>query len=450
MKKSLIGLLFAVTAAYGQVNTAGTVITTPSTVALIGGQSDEAFTSLTGPSAVAPDTTNYQPGRSSVSGLQGGWNVAIPGPTTGATDGITFYTTFSSGTSYGSGAEVIAAGILYISTQSGNIGNTPASSPAYWQVMVPLPPFSALGCWVYVPAASLPNFSKIICAAQMTSGDQVLATISSSSTPALASGWNLVRVATGVQGPIRANESVQFAYVEAVTTGSANFTVGQLWLETPPKATIVITADGPAANIFTNVNPASSTYCSGGPCTGTSAGGINYVGGLADLQGSNSVLNVPVVLDISSNGLGGGSGTNQLASWPQINTIMASNRNNELNPEASTGDPAQSVGSVTTSGTAVTWSGGSQFVTDGSWSGNAITINGVGYTISSVSNATALTLTGSAGTQSSVAYTESMTPAQLVAEIYPSIKSIEQHGYTISGYKSIWILGLANCSNLSP
>jgi hypothetical protein len=61
-------------------------------------------------------------------------------------------------------------------------------------------------------------------------------------------------------------------------------------------------------------------------------------------------------------------------------------------------------GTVTTSSTTVTWVSGTQFVTGGAWVGLTITINGVGYVISSVSSATSLTLTASAGTQTAVAY----------------------------------------------
>lgn len=65
-------------------------------------------------------------------------------------------------------------------------------------------------------------------------------------------------------------------------------------------------------------------------------------------------------------------------------------------------------GLVNTSGTAITWqSSGLQdeptFNTQ--WSSRAITINSVGYTISSCSSTTSCTLTSSAGTQTGVAYT---------------------------------------------
>jgi hypothetical protein len=61
-------------------------------------------------------------------------------------------------------------------------------------------------------------------------------------------------------------------------------------------------------------------------------------------------------------------------------------------------------GTVNTSGTAVTWESGSQFVTGSAWVGLTITINGVPYVVASVSSATSLTLTATAGTQTGVAY----------------------------------------------
>lgn len=76
--------------------------------------------------------------------------------------------------------------------------------------------------------------------------------------------------------------------------------------------------------------------------------------------------------------------------------------------------PLRSFGKVNTSGTAVTWvESGNPLANDEfcpAWlTGQAITINAVSYTVSSVTSRTSLTLTGSAGTQTAVAYT--VTPA---------------------------------------
>lgn len=62
----------------------------------------------------------------------------------------------------------------------------------------------------------------------------------------------------------------------------------------------------------------------------------------------------------------------------------------------------QATGTVNTSGTAVTSASGTQF--SAAWNGQSITINGSPFTISSVTDATHLVLTSSAGTQSGVAY----------------------------------------------
>jgi hypothetical protein len=61
-------------------------------------------------------------------------------------------------------------------------------------------------------------------------------------------------------------------------------------------------------------------------------------------------------------------------------------------------------GVVDTDGTTVTWISGTKFHPDAGWPGMAITINGVAYTISSVTTETALELTATAGAQTGVAY----------------------------------------------
>lgn len=65
-------------------------------------------------------------------------------------------------------------------------------------------------------------------------------------------------------------------------------------------------------------------------------------------------------------------------------------------------------GTVNTHGTLVTWASGAAFNANDSWDNGAITINGVSYTISSVLTPYALRLTTSAGTQSAVAYSNSL------------------------------------------
>lgn len=58
---------------------------------------------------------------------------------------------------------------------------------------------------------------------------------------------------------------------------------------------------------------------------------------------------------------------------------------------------AQSQGTVTAFGTIIAWQSGDKFPTDGSWTGVTMTLGGGSYLISSVSNDSVLTLTSSAG-----------------------------------------------------
>ncbi len=94
-----------------------------------------------------------------------------------------------------------------------------------------------------------------------------------------------------------------------------------------------------------------------------------------------------------------------------------------------TGGPS---GTVTTSGTAVTWVTGTLFNGNGQWSGQTITINSVTYTISSCASTTACTLGSSAGTQATpVAYSmASTTPAAIytstgTAQTNPFVSSLQ-------------------------
>ena len=63
-------------------------------------------------------------------------------------------------------------------------------------------------------------------------------------------------------------------------------------------------------------------------------------------------------------------------------------------------------GVVSTSGTGVTYVSGTHFIAGVAWVGSTISINSVNYKVSSVASTTSLTLTTSAGTQSSVAYSD--------------------------------------------
>jgi prepilin-type N-terminal cleavage/methylation domain-containing protein len=59
---------------------------------------------------------------------------------------------------------------------------------------------------------------------------------------------------------------------------------------------------------------------------------------------------------------------------------------------------------VSTNGTTVTWGSGPYFVTNGTWNGQSVQINGTSYTVSSVASTTSLTLTATAGSQTSVPF----------------------------------------------
>lgn len=117
----------------------------------------------------------------------------------------------------------------------------------------------------------------------------------------------------------------------------------------------------------------------------------------------------------------------RLSGWCQqggvkvsTNSYLSVNKFQQSYPGATvnvyyTGGPS---GTVTTSGTAVTWASGTLFNANSGWTGLSITINSVSYTIASVSSTNALTLTSSAGTQSSpVAYSMSGTaPAAIFSD----------------------------------
>lgn len=97
-----------------------------------------------------------------------------------------------------------------------------------------------------------------------------------------------------------------------------------------------------------------------------------------------------------------------------------------------TGGPS---GSVTTSGTAVTWTNGTLFNANGQWSGQTITINSLPYQIQSCASQTACTLTGSAGTQSSpVAYSMAATT---LAAIFTSNGTAQTNPF-VSSLQGYW------------
>ena len=74
-------------------------------------------------------------------------------------------------------------------------------------------------------------------------------------------------------------------------------------------------------------------------------------------------------------------------------------------------------GTVSTSGTSVTWRSGTPFNGNSGWVGLTMNINSVTYTISSVVSSTSITLGSSAGTQTSANYTMASTaPAAIFSD----------------------------------
>lgn len=149
------------------------------------------------------------------------------------------------------------------------------------------------------------------------------------------------------------------------------------------------------------------------------------------------------------------------AIWDKINWAAApyclrvadSNASNTVFVAA----PMIATGRVSTNGTAVTWvDGGYQNANDDfstAWTtGQAIVINGVSYSISSVTSRTSLTLTGSAGVQTSVAY--SVTPTyntELMTWNYTkgdSVDSIKFSRWPIQGIAPSAIAIVSNYTTL--
>lgn len=98
------------------------------------------------------------------------------------------------------------------------------------------------------------------------------------------------------------------------------------------------------------------------------------------------------------------TGTNTIAANSKLFITSIDSGYSSAPTTATVSNGISGVGTVTTVGTAVTGVTGTPFLS--SWAGETITINSVNYVIASVQSATALTLTGSAGTQSSpVAFT---------------------------------------------
>lgn len=117
-------------------------------------------------------------------------------------------------------------------------------------------------------------------------------------------------------------------------------------------------------------------------------------------------------------------------------------------------------GTVNTNGTLVQWVSGNAFQMNGSWTGGSITINGTGYTIASVPNPGYLYLTSSAGTQSAVAYSNSLFVRPVfngggatsnlmnVTQSYVTVDSIEFTGEQMGGVNDASLTFQTTAGNL--
>jgi len=107
-------------------------------------------------------------------------------------------------------------------------------------------------------------------------------------------------------------------------------------------------------------------------------------------------------------------------------------------------------GKVNTSGTTVQWASGNAFQMNGSWAGGAITINGTSYTIASVTSPYQLTLTSSAGTQTAVAYSNSLFVRPILQGSDSATNGISTgSGVSYVTFDSIEISGVVVTTNTS-
>lgn len=92
-------------------------------------------------------------------------------------------TAYAGGTTYALGARVSSAGIYYVSLQAGNVGNTPASSPAFWTPILNTgATYSAATAYVPGALAGLPSGGAYYICIAATTGN----------TPPNASFWAVV------------------------------------------------------------------------------------------------------------------------------------------------------------------------------------------------------------------------------------------------------------------
>jgi len=139
------------------------------------------------------------------------------------------------------------------------------------------------------------------------------------------------------------------------------------------------------------------------PCSAT-VGGCAFVQAGLDLNATYATLEYSTIWGIINTG----QDTNAVSTNNNTGPILIAANYLEASGEnvyfcQQCGNAISASGTVTTSGTTVTWNSGSPFNTSttNAWPGALITINSVQYAIQEVTSSTSLTLTTSAGTQSS-------------------------------------------------
>jgi hypothetical protein len=245
----------------------------PSIITLWGGQADETVTtSGTGTPTVMADTTNYALGTQA-------WKLSMAGA--------------------GTGAFVLSSSF------------TP-------------PPIAAIGAEIYIP--DMTNVSQFFVEV-VTTGGTWKRKLTTAAFPQLVNGWNRVRWGAtqqfGSNTPsISLNSAISAVEIVIVSTGATTATVGRVWAECPPKAQLVVIADGAYNSEFVQ-----GTY------GGTSPGGISFVGGYPDLK----AFGIPVVWAPDTGKMGTSTPPTDRATWAQMAAVMADGNGNEMNYHGSTG-----------------------------------------------------------------------------------------------------------------
>jgi hypothetical protein len=127
------------------------------------------------------------------------------------------------------------------------------TASARLEVMSPVHPLvydygSCVGMWVHVPnAAIVPTISVDLYANEAL--NQVWQRGSGNLQFPLKNGWNLLRWQSAA-GVLDGWGTAWRVRVNAVTTGPTEVTIGALWIERPPRATILFAADRPYASFI--------------------------------------------------------------------------------------------------------------------------------------------------------------------------------------------------------